>query len=93
MVLFYLTNSFLDISSGVLWWITKNTASLLYNGVSYAISYKEDINISETNIEINNNYDDLSKDDLSKDDLAELLELKNDIKDIKMILVQNNKIK
>lgn len=88
MVLFYLTNSFLDISSGVLWWITKNTASLLYNGVSYAISYKEDINISETNIEINNNYD-----DLSKDDLTELLQLKNDIKDIKMILVQNNKIK
>jgi hypothetical protein len=88
MVLFYLTNSFLDISSGVLWWITKNTASLLYNGVSYAISYKEDTNISETNIEINNNYD-----DLSKDDLTELLQLKNDIKDIKMILVQNNKIK
>jgi len=88
MVLFYLTNSFLDISSGVLWWITKNIASLLYNGVSYAISYKEDTTINENNIEINN------KDDyLSKDDLAELLELKNDIKDIKMILVQNNKIK
>ena len=35
MVLFYLTNSALDITTGVLWWVTKNTVSGVYSGVSY----------------------------------------------------------
>ena len=35
MVLFYITNSVLDVSAGVLWWVTKNTVTGVYNGASY----------------------------------------------------------
>ena len=35
MVLFSLTTSVLDVSAGVLWWVTKNTFSGVYNGASY----------------------------------------------------------
>ena len=81
MVLFYLTNSLLDISAGILWWVGTKTASLIYNGVSYAISNSETEDISE-------NYDSLSKDDIS-----ELKQLKQEIQGLKELLVQkeNNK--
>ena len=46
MVLFYLTNSLLDISAGILWWVGTKTASLIYNGVSYAISNPENAPIT-----------------------------------------------
>ena len=82
MVLFYLTNSLLDISAGILWWVGTKTASLIYNGVSYAIYGN-----SETE-EISENYD-----ALTKDDIIELKELKEEIKGLKSLLVQkeNNK--
>ena len=35
MVLFYLTNSALDVTTGVLWWITKNTVYGVSSGASY----------------------------------------------------------
>ena len=35
MVLFYLTTSVLDVSTGALWWVTKNTVSGVYHGFSY----------------------------------------------------------
>jgi len=37
MVVFYLTNTALDIASGVLWWITKNTLMGVYYGGKYMI--------------------------------------------------------
>ena len=82
MVLFYLTNSLLDISAGVIWWVGKKTANIIYDGLSYAI-YRN----TETE-EINENYD-----TLSKEDVKELIELKNEIKGLKNLLVQkeNNK--
>tara|TARA_Y100000996_G_C22142482_1_gene486841 strand:- start:46 stop:327 length:282 start_codon:yes stop_codon:yes gene_type:complete len=93
MVLFYLTNSLLDISAGVLWWIGKKTTGLIYDGISYAIYSNDSGNDSENDYgnqskEINKNYD-----SLSKEDIDELLELKNEIKDLKALLVQNKKNK
>jgi hypothetical protein len=32
---FYLTNVVLDISSGVLWWVIKNTTYGAYKGIKY----------------------------------------------------------
>jgi|SaaInlStandDraft_3_1057020.scaffolds.fasta_scaffold62800_2 hypothetical protein len=37
MVLFYLTNTALDIASGTLWWLTKNTIYGIYYGGKYMI--------------------------------------------------------
>ena len=42
MVLFYLTNSALDVTAGVLWWVTKNTVSGVYSGVSYLYGSSND---------------------------------------------------
>lgn len=49
-MLFYLTNSFLDISSGVLWWITKKSVYGVYSGGKYMIYGSEDLvsDVSET---------------------------------------------
>lgn len=82
MVLFYLTNSLLDISAGVLWWIGTKTASALYQGVNYAFFSSEDENQNQ-NGEITDNYD-----SLTKDDIKELIELKKEIKGLKNLLVQ-----
>jgi hypothetical protein len=87
MVLFYLTNSLLDISAGVLWWIGKKTTGLIYDGVSYAIYGSDSDNINESE-EINQNYD-----SVTKEDIEELIELKKEIKDLKDLLVQNQKNK
>jgi hypothetical protein len=37
MVVFYLTNTALDIASGVIWWVTKNTLLSVYYGGKYMI--------------------------------------------------------
>ena len=82
MVLFYLTNSILDISAGVLWWVGKKTANIIYDTVTYAVyGNAEEEDISE-------NYD-----SLTRDDITELIELKKEIKGLKKLLVQkeNNK--
>ena len=86
MVLFYLTNSLLDISAGVLWWIGKKTTGLIYDGVSYAF-YGNESNVQESE-NITQNYD-----SLTKEDIEELLDLKKEIKDLKELLVQNKKNK
>lgn len=54
MVLFYLTNSALDVTAGVLWWVTKNTVSGVYNGVSYFYGNSENTENTE-NAEDNEN--------------------------------------
>jgi hypothetical protein len=86
MVLFYLTNSLLDISAGVLWWIGTKTASAVYQGVSYAFYRSEDENQNK-NEEITDNYD-----SLTKEDIKELVELKKEIKVLKKLLVQKRDI-
>tara|TARA_B100001027_G_scaffold202362_1_gene163060 strand:- start:366 stop:614 length:249 start_codon:yes stop_codon:yes gene_type:complete len=82
MYIFLLTNYFLEFSSGVIWWITSKTVSLLYNGVTYAFSKEE---IVEDNVNIEQNYDSLSKEEIES--------LKKELKEIKELLVQNNKNK
>lgn len=82
MYIFLLTNYFLEFSTGVIWWVTSKTVSLLYNGVTYAFS-KEEIVEDEVNIE--NNYDSLSREEIES--------LKKELKEIKELLVQNNKNK
>ena len=42
MIFFYLTNVALDVSFGVLWWVTKNTTKGIYNGVTYLITDNSD---------------------------------------------------
>ena len=37
-----LTNYFLDISFGIVWWTTKKTGSIIYNGIQYIFWYEED---------------------------------------------------
>jgi len=53
-MLFYLTNSALDISSGILWWITKQTCYGVYSGGKYIIygSTKEDTKTKDINLQI-----------------------------------------
>tara|TARA_B100000035_G_C20551560_1_gene358462 strand:+ start:81 stop:275 length:195 start_codon:yes stop_codon:yes gene_type:complete len=55
MILFYLTNGILDISFGVLWWVTKNTSLGIINGVCYI---KNNINNNNNKFCIeDNNFD------------------------------------
>lgn len=77
MYLFFFTNYVLEITSGIMWWFTTKTVSLLYNGAIYIFS-KEDIQKDIVNIE--ENYDSLSK--------KEIEELKKEIREIKLLLVQ-----
>ena len=77
MYLFFFTNYFLEVSSGIIWWITSKTVSLMYNGVTYIFS-KEDI--QEDNINIDDNYDSLSR--------HEIEGLKKELREIKELLVQ-----
>ena len=55
MVLFYLTNSALDITTGVLWWVTKNTVSGVYSGVSYLYGSNDNGNNDNGNNDNENN--------------------------------------
>ena len=82
MYLFLFTNYILEISSGIMWWLTSKTVSLIYNGVVYIFS-KEEIIQDDVNIE--KDYDSLSK--------KEIEELKKELKEIKEILVQREKNK
>jgi hypothetical protein len=47
MVLFYLTNSALDIASGAIWWLTKNTICGIYYGGKYMIYGSPPLSIEE----------------------------------------------
>ena len=60
MVLFYLTNSALDVTAGVLWWVTKNTVSGVCSGVSYLYGSSND-NQSNENKESKDNDEELRK--------------------------------
>ena len=77
MYLFFFTNYFLEISTGIIWWFTSKTVTLLYNGVKYMFSKEE---IQEDNLNIEEKYDSLTKD--------EIMDLKKELKEIKQLLVQ-----
>ena len=77
MYLFFFTNYILEITSGVIWWVTTKTVKLVYNGVIYIFS-KEDIEQDKVNIE--DNYDSLTK--------TEIEDLKRELREIKELLVQ-----
>ena len=81
MYLFLFTTYFLDITSGVVWWITSNTIKIVYNGVVYMFSNED---IKEGNLNIENNYDTLNK--------KEMENLKKELKEIKELIVQKNKL-
>ena len=68
-MLFYLTNTALDITFGVTWWVVSKTTSGIYNGVSYLIYGSPE---SEKKIEL-------------ADLTNEILLLRNEIKEIKKI--------
>jgi len=82
MYLFLFTNYFLEIGTGVIWWITSKTVSLIYNGVTYAFSKEE---IQEDKVNIDSNYDSLSKEEIEN--------LKKELKEIKELLVQKQENK
>ena len=77
MYLFLFTNYFLEISTGIIWWVTSKTIIVLYNGVKYMFSKKD---IKEDNLNIEENYDSLTKD--------EIKDLKRELQEIKKLLVQ-----
>ena len=77
MYLFLFTNYFLEIGTGVIWWITSKSVRLIYNGITYAFSKEE---IQEDKVNIDNNYDSLSKEEIEN--------LKKELKEIKELLVQ-----
>lgn len=87
MVLFYLTNSLLDISFGVLWWVTKNTSYGVINGIIYMKNnyYDTDnININSNNLLLNdNNYEVIENIDTIEN-------LKNEINNLKKIIDKKN---
>ena len=82
MYIFLFTNYFLEFGSGVIWWITSKTVSLLYNGVTYAFSKEE---IKEDSVNIEQNYDSLTKEEIDN--------LKKELKEIKELLVQKQENK
>ena len=82
MYLFLFTNYFLEIGTGVIWWITSKSVRLIYNGVTYAFSKEE---IQEEKVNIDNNYDSLSKEEIEN--------LKKELKEIKELLVQKQENK
>ena len=81
MYLFLFTTYFLDITSGIVWWITSNTIKIVYNGVVYMFSNED---IIEGNLNIENNNDILNK--------KEMENLKKELKEIKELIVQKNKL-
>ena len=82
MYLFLFTNYILEIGSGIVWWLTSKTVKLIYNGVVYIFSKEE---VLEDSVNIENEYDSLSK--------KEIDDLKKELKEIKDLLVQTQKIK
>jgi hypothetical protein len=82
MYLFLFTNYFLEIGTGVIWWITSKSVRLIYNGITYAFSKEE---IQEDKVNIDNNYDSLSKEEIEN--------LKKELKEIKELLVQKQENK
>ena len=75
MVLFYLTTSVLDISAGVLWWVTTNTVSGVYHGFSYLYYGNPDDEKDEKDEKLNKEIEILTK---SINDLNDQIkELKN----------------
>ena len=67
-----LTSTILDVSFGVVWWVTKTTTYGIYNGVSYIVSsntnYKN-TNYKNTN-DNNTNYTNTNDKDTSNIDLV-----------------------
>ena len=82
MVFFYLTNCILDVSLGVLWWVTKNCSIGIYNGAQYVTYYvNSNKSIEYTPIDYKNN--NKAGDEYTIINNSELLELKNEIESLK----------
>lgn len=82
MVFFYLTNCILDVSLGVLWWVTKNGSIGIYNGAQYVTYYVNSNKSIEYNpIDYKNN--NKAGDEYTIINNSELLELKNEIESLK----------
>jgi hypothetical protein len=82
MVFFYLTNCILDVSLGVLWWVTKNGSIGIYNGAQYVTYYvNSNKSIEYTPIDYKNN--NKAGDEYTIINNYELLELKNEIESLK----------
>ena len=76
MVLFYLTNSVLDITAGVVWWVFKSTTYGIYSGTKYMIYGREEDNTED-------NEDNEDKDESDKILLEELKQIKSELKELK----------
>lgn len=86
-MLFLITNTVLDVSLGVLWWVTKQTTLGVYNGVHYLVHNPEhEDDIDET-------HNDINQDNLELISVKELqgsiIELRREIVDLKKRLVKN----
>ena len=72
-----LTNYTLDVSFGILWWVTKNTTLAVYNGVCYLSRSKYN-----DNNDIKNDYILINSD-------SELTSLKKEIQELKLMIKNN----
>lgn len=66
---FYLTNVMLDVSSGALWWIIKNTTYSAYRGIKY-LTY--DAHHIEPKIETSDNIILMKEIKLLRQEIAEI---------------------
>ena len=83
MVLFYLTNSALEIGAGAVWWLTNKTVSGVYYGTKYLIygpdlteEQIKEIEIIELDCEKKDN-------EMYKGLIDEIKKLREEIKEIK----------
>lgn len=89
MILFYLTNSVLDISFGALWWLTKNTTIVIINGVCYLKN-----NLTNNNSENSDNNQNINNEDINSsfiliEDIEKIKNLENEIEHLKITLKKN----
>ena len=80
MALSLLTDTVLDITFGVVWWITKKSVNGIYNGISYVFSKNEDEDENENENENENNSENI---DDKYDLLDEVRELRVELKELK----------
>ena len=81
---FYLTNILLDVSFGALWWVTKNTTVVLYNGLYY-IKNSVDSKLENTEDEAEKDTIKMDYIIMDCDDYEKLKNLKNEINTLKSI--------
>ena len=83
-----LTNTVLDITFGVLWWVTKSSSYGIYNGVSYIVTNLNDTSI-ENHLELNEEYEIIQPQTTPEELKNSIIELKQEIIDLKKQLIKN----